>query len=248
MPDPIDELPVPYIEVNGNGIITRVNQATNALHDASHGPLVGQLAWQFIATSEKEASFANFVAHLESGERPAPVLRGIYDASGQFRTYQLFRSLKRDATGQPCGMRIVAMDLTETQQQLEKSSKQQRWLKSLLTCAPEAMLATDTMGFITDFNPEAEKLLGWRAVDVTGLPIEHGMPIVSYNSPDGPAMHHGLALTRPTRGNAVVLDRRQRPVRVELSTAPVLDPESDIAVGVIGVLRPLRAAHPLEDF
>lgn len=43
--DAIDELPLPYIEMDAAGIITRANRAALALYPREHGELIGRMAW-----------------------------------------------------------------------------------------------------------------------------------------------------------------------------------------------------------
>ncbi len=104
--DPIEELPLPYVEVDARGFITRANRASIALHHVEGGQLVGKLAWDLVASDEKDLSFAAYCSSLQSGEKPMVVERSIYDRSGQFRTYEIYRSLVRDSAGNPGGCHV----------------------------------------------------------------------------------------------------------------------------------------------
>ena len=98
-PNAIEELPVPYIEIDRNGIITYANRATLALHPPERGPLIGAMAWGLMATSDMETACAAFFSLMESGENPPPVHRSLYDCSGEFRDYVMHRSFIRDEHG-----------------------------------------------------------------------------------------------------------------------------------------------------
>ena len=121
--DPIDDLPLPYIELDANGIVVRANRATLALHPVERGPLVGKLAWDFMAADEKDPSFASFCSALESDEEPPAVRRSLYDRSGHFRIYELHRSLVRDNNGKPVGMRMLCVDVTKTSKAYEETHR-----------------------------------------------------------------------------------------------------------------------------
>ena len=56
--DAIEGLSLPYLEMDASGIITRANRATLALHPLEHGALLGRMAWDLMATDEKEQSCA----------------------------------------------------------------------------------------------------------------------------------------------------------------------------------------------
>ncbi|MGA2276186.1 MAG: hypothetical protein ABSG00_01180, partial [Terracidiphilus sp.] len=58
--DPLDELPVAYVEMNVRGAITRANRMTRALHSSHAGELIGKLAWELMPTEEQDRSYAVF--------------------------------------------------------------------------------------------------------------------------------------------------------------------------------------------
>src|SRR5208282_1155512 len=95
----IDELPLPYVEIDAHGFITRANRATLALHHPGQGDLIGKSAWDLMAVDEKDRSSAAFLSHMESGEDPPVIMRSIFDRSGSFRAYEFHRSLMHDAGG-----------------------------------------------------------------------------------------------------------------------------------------------------
>ena len=95
--DAIDELPLPYIELDAHGVITRANRATLALHPLDRGELIGQIAWDLMAADEKEPELrCLLLERWRQARQPAVVRRSLYDRSGQFRTYEMHRSLVRD--------------------------------------------------------------------------------------------------------------------------------------------------------
>ena len=240
--DPIDQLPLPFIEMDAHGIITRVNRATLALHSAERGQLIGKLAWDFVAADEKDPSFAAYCSTLESGEAPAVVRRSLYDRSGQFRTYEMHRSLVLDAEGNPAGMRMLCVDVTDVTRALEDAHRSSLWLQSVIESICEAVIVTDSVGFIRSANPAAEALLGWKASELTGMLIEEGLPILAYLSEDRSALNFTMSLEVPLKGLATILDRGRRELHVELGTAPIFDKENGSTTGVVLVLRKLEVA------
>jgi PAS domain S-box-containing protein len=237
----LDELPVPYIQMDMHGIITHANRATLALHPPERGSLIGRMAWELMATDEKDPSCAAYFLLMETGEDPPVVYRSLYDRSGHFRTYQMHRSLIRDAQGKPAGMHLICWDVTESTSALEEARSKSRRLESLFESVPEAILVTDTVGFITSVNSAAEELLGWKASQLNGELIEKGLPVLSYSPveplPDGEEFNHFTTLAVRTRGIAKILDGTGKELEVEISTSPMIDSDNNTTIGVVGVLR-----------
>ena len=50
----IDHLPLPYVEMDARGIITRANRAALALHHPEQGDLIGRSGWDMMAIDEKD--------------------------------------------------------------------------------------------------------------------------------------------------------------------------------------------------
>src|ERR1700734_1978231 len=123
LPEEIDSLPLPYIEIDAEGHITRANRAAFALHHPGSGDLLGTVAWGLLAFDEKDLSHAEFLAHMQSGGEPPVISRNIFDRSGSFRTYQFHRSLICDHRGNPAGMRMVAVDITEITRNLDETRR-----------------------------------------------------------------------------------------------------------------------------
>jgi PAS domain S-box-containing protein len=236
----IDALPLAYVEVDAHGIITRANRAAQALNHLACGELIGKMAWDLMATDEKDRSFAAFCSTLESDKEPAAVLRSLYDRSGQFRTYEIHRALARDGEGRPTGMHMVCVDVTEANRALEEATRASLRLKSVLDSMGEAVIVTDSIGFIQSVNPAAEMLLGWKAHELNGVSIEEGLPIVACHSGDSAELTFNLSLERAAKGIATVLDRERHEIRAAVGTSPIFDKETGSISGVVLVVRRLE--------
>jgi PAS domain S-box-containing protein len=233
----IDELPLPYVEIDARGLITRTNRATLALHHPEQGELVGKCGWDLMAVDEKDRSSAAFLSLMKSGEDPPVITRSIFDRSGSFRTYEFHRRLMRDAMGRPAGMRMVCVDVTETARALDEARRAQQWLECAMASLTEAVILTDILGIIRSVNTAAEELSGWRASDLIGAPIDKLLPAQAF-PPGGTALLDLPALfDRPSKGTAGLLTRDRKEVNVEISTSPILDKQSGSISGVTALLR-----------
>ena len=235
----IDELPLPYLELDACGVVTRANQAMLALYPSGQGKMVGKPAWELMPKDEQETSFAAYRMQMESGEDLPVVRRPIYVDSGEYRTFELHRNYIRDEEGKPAGMRLVGLDVTETLRALEESERMRNWLQSAMESVTEAVILTDSLGFIRSLNPALEELLGWKSHDIIGKVVEKAMPMLSFTPIGTNRLCFTMGLQERTRGIATVLNREGRALRVEISTAPIVDRESGFTNGVVAVLRRL---------
>ena len=235
--DAIDALPLPYVEIDAHGIILRANRASIALNNMQCGELVGKMAWDLVAADEKETSFAAYCLSLEKGDAEPVVLRSIYDRSGQFRTYEFHRSLVRDGEGNPSGMRMVCVDVTDAKKALNDARRKSLWLESVIDSIGVAIVVTDAVGFICAANPAAEVLLGWKAAELQGMPMEAGVPVVEYLAGERTELPFTLVLESASRGMATVLDRSRRELKVWIETSPIFDKETGATAGAVLALR-----------
>ena len=233
----LDDLPLPYLEIDKNGMITRANPATIAMYPPELGDLVGKNAWDLVPIKYREMSCAEYASHMDSGEEPGVARRTLYTSSGEFRNYDTYRKLIRDAEGRPAGMRVVTVDITEAKNALDEAQQRSKWLEGLLASLQESIVVTDALGFICYLNRAAEELLGWSAAELAGKVIEQEIPILSCVSDTGDAFAFDMALQSRCKGIACILDRERRKLRVEIETSPILDAESGFTSGVVTVLR-----------
>jgi PAS domain S-box-containing protein len=237
----IDELPLPYLEIDARGVITRANLATREMHPPEQGNLIGLLAWEAMPLGEREQNCAAYLMLMETGKEPGPVHRNVYVRGGGFRTYEMHRKLMRDAAGKPIGMRVLSVDVTDMKHKLAEIQVENRWLECSLQSAPEAIVITDAIGYIQRFNAAAEALLGWKAAEVVAQAVENCLQILSYTSPQGTDFNHALTMERRTEGLAAALDREGRPLQLKILTSPVIDKKSGVAIGSICVLSKVDA-------
>lgn len=238
----IDGLPLAYIEMDAWGTITRANRATLELHPQEHGDLIGKIAWDMMATDEKEPACAAYLSHMETGEEPRPVRRSLYTREGEFRSYDMYRSLIHDEEGRPAGMRILSVDVTEAKRELEEARRARALLESAMESFADGVVVIDALGFIHTANPAAERLFGWKCGELAGKVIEQALPLVNWVSCDQRELTFTMALEGHCRGIATFLSRDGREVRVELTTSPILGKETGYIEGVVSTLRRVEDA------
>jgi PAS domain S-box-containing protein len=238
----IDHLPLPYVEMDARGIITRANRATLALHHPEQGELIGRSAWDLLAIDEKDRSAAAFLALMTSGEEPPVICRSIFDCSGRFRTYEIHRTMIRKPGGRPAGMRMIFMDVTDRKNALEEAQRASHWLENALGSVADAVVLTDVLGLVLSANPAAESLFGFSASELEGKVLDEIVPILEYRSLDGPNLDQRAVIEGSCKGVATLLARSGDKVKVEISTSPICDKNSGPVTGVAAILRRVESS------
>ena len=239
----IDDLPLPYLEIDARGIIIRVNRAALALHPPENGNLVGKLAFSFLAGGDRVPSSQAFAATLESGnDQPPPVVRYLYDRSGRYSAYQLHRTLMRDAQGRPAGMHILGVNVSQATEALEETRRRNIWLESVMDSIHEAVIVTDATGLITGVNPAAEELLGFKAAELCGRIVEETIQVRNFQASDKSPITLAMGLESKHDGLCTLLDRQGSEILVRLWISPVIDKISGAVAGIVLVLYKPGAA------
>jgi PAS domain S-box-containing protein len=231
--DAFDEIPVAYVEVDREGVITRANRAARAFHPEVVGDLVGRSAFEFSPADESLKDRNAYLAMMESGADPPVTRRTLYGGTGEYRTYELHRKLIRDREGRPTGVRTVTIDVTETQIAQDEARQARLWLESALASVVDAVILTDALGFVRNMNPAAEKLFACSAAASAGKPIETVLPVLRFPNGDAGPLDFSVTLEKHSRTTATMLDQEQMPVTLEISTSPIRDKETGSTLGVV---------------
>lgn len=233
----IDQLPLPYVEMNADGVITRANRAALALQHPEQGNLIGSSAWNTMAIDEKDHSAAAFLSLMVTGEQPPVISRSLFDRSGKFRTYEIHRSMMRTPQGKPAGVRMIFMDVTERKNALDEARRSSQWFESAIGSVADAVVLTDILGLVLSANPAAEALLGLDVHELEGKVIEETVPILEYRPLAGPVLDRRAAIETCCKGIATLLLRNGSKLNVEISTSPILNKNSGSVSGVAAILR-----------
>jgi len=134
---------------------------------------------------------------------------------------------------------MVFVDVTDARKQLDETRLALKWFENAFASLADAIVLTDPLGFVRSVNHATEEMFGWTAQDLTERIIEEVIPIVAYESKDGPPLDRRIAIERHCTGIATLLTRGRQEVRVEMSTSPILDKDSGSVIGVASVLRKL---------
>lgn len=233
----LDSLPLPYLELDRQGFIVHANRAALDLHPDEHGPLIGKMAWDLVAAEEMAPSFAAYCKAIESRDVSERVRYNIYDTTGQFRTYEFYRSLILDEASKATGMRMLCVDVTFQGKELAEVHRSALWFKLALHSLPEPVILTDAIGILLYLNPAAEQLLGWSSEMLAGRQLEQAIPL----DPASPANRNlpsfNTALERPNHVRLTILNAHGHSLPLEFHSAPMIDPEAGHITGVVCLIH-----------
>lgn len=236
--DYFDSLPVPVIECNVLGIITRANHTARGLVHAYGINFLGKAIWALVAPDEQQTSHdAFFVTMADTEHEPEPIRRSLYTQNGGYRVYQIGRCFLFDPDGKPSGLRMVLMDVTDHALAYERDKMSRLWLESISDSLAEAVIVTDTLGFIRFANQAATQLTGWESHELLRMTVSRAIPILSYSKTDAVPFNYRLVLERRSSGLITFLDKNHQQTTVAFYTAPVLDRIQGSTIGVSYVLH-----------
>jgi two-component system, LuxR family, sensor kinase FixL len=107
------EAPVACHEIDGDGIVLRVNQAECELLGFKQAEMLGRCIWDFIAPEEREKG-RDVIRHVMAGESAFLTAEREYSRhDGTGLTLEIHSTAIRNAAGQIIGVRSFLLDVTE---------------------------------------------------------------------------------------------------------------------------------------
>jgi PAS domain S-box-containing protein len=236
----IQGLPVAYSEVDNEGIIRMVNEAGCLLFGAKAEELVGRPVWEFVPSAQAAQDRAEFLAMIGANVDPPVIRRSLYTPQGGYRMHEIHRRMLRDEDGNAIGVSRAMIDVSEVEFAHEETRRAKLWLESVVEAIPQAVVVTDSLGFVRFANPSAERVTGWTARELVGFQIEKGMPILRAVSTSGRKLSFRTALEEIWNGDVEILNRDGQTVSTWLSVCPILEKETGYTNGVVVVFRSAR--------
>ncbi len=240
----LQELPAAYTEMDANGIVRAINEAACRQLQMTADQVIGRDIWEFIPSDEAVKSRADFFDMIHSGEDPPVIRRSLYNARGGYRIHEVHRRLMRDADGAAVGVSCVSFDVSQMDAAYREARQTKLWLESVVEAIPQAVMVTDSLGFVRFANPSAQRLTGRTSHELVGQQIEKGMPILRAVSKTHKPLSFRIALDEPWNGDVELLNRQGEALTVWLSACPIFDKETAFTNGVVIVMKPLPIRNP----
>ncbi len=149
-------------------------------------------------------------------------------------------SVIKDSQGEPLGIQIISLDITE-RKQLEEALQKSDFI---INSTSDSVIAADPEGQITFWNPGAEQIYGYSADEALGKSVN-----MLYRDEDLPELENWIAeLNRgkdPGPIDAINLNKDGQEVEVLLTLSTLRDNEGKATelVGITKDITPLRIAE-----
>jgi len=233
----LEDLPVPVLVADTEGKVTFANRITRQEIIFEGESYLGQTIWELLVWDEQGISQEAFRHAMRSGEDPAPTQRTVPLRDGSIRTFEMHKSLIRDAQGKVMAMQILAFDVTNWQAMLIEANESRRWNTMTQDAISDALITVDSLGMIQTANPAAENLLGMDSTLLIGEVLESVLTFVKYHSSSGQPFQFLSTIDHNTYGIASFMNLKRERIEVALNTFPMRDRYTGVVNGVVLQLR-----------
>jgi len=223
-----------------DGVITSWNPGAERMFGWTAAEAVGRHI-TLIIPKERHAEEADVLAALRRGERVDHFETVRVAKDGHLLGVSLTVSPIRDATGRVVGASKIARDISARQQgELDRAR-----LGAIVESSDDAIIGKTLAGFITSWNPSAERIFGWTAAEAVGCHI-------SLIVPEERRGEEAEVLARIARGervehfDTVRVTKDGRFLDVSLTVSPIRDGGGRV-VGASKIARDVSGRRRLEE-
>ncbi len=235
-----EEAPVAYHELNVQGVVQRVSDAECKLLEYSREEMVGKHICEFVAPYEKKACIQTFAKKMQGQLPIGHTLRYYRTKSNREVAVEIYDQLMRDSAGEVIGIRSALIDVTSRLKTEAALKESQLWSDSLFQSIPEAIVILDTLGFVKQMNPHAEKLLEWSSSSLLGKPmLAMTQTTTAPLSPDGQPYSSRFGIAEPWSGISTFLTEKNDLKKLYVETSPLLT-EDEVCIGIVLSFEPLE--------
>ena len=169
--DLFEQGPVPYHEVDHEGIVRRVNQAEGRLLGVEADAMLGRPIFEFISPGEQSQSREALKRKLSGQQAIVPFMREYTHHDGRHLTIEVHDALIRDQSGAVVGIRSALLDVTERCKAEQALREREDTLRSVCEGSLDAIAMIDSEGRAMLWNPAAERMFGYTAAEMLGQQI-----------------------------------------------------------------------------
>lgn len=125
-------------------------------------------------------------------------------------------------------------DVTERKRAEAALGQSEAFQRAMIACSPVALYSVDLQGNVTSWNALTERMFGWSAEEVMGLPL----PIVPEDKKGEFGELRRLVMTGRAFSNLELVRLKKDGTRMEcsLSTAPILSDDGEI-IGIMAAME-----------
>jgi len=232
------------------GIIATWNPAAERIFGYTADEVIG-MPISIIVPPELGSEEPEILAKISRGEKIEHFETTRVRKDGKRIQVSVTISPIRDTNGKIIGASKIARDITEQKAAQEQIRLERERLRVTLGSIGDAVVVTDTRGFVDFLNPIAESMTGWRSDEAFGKPLETVFCIIDettrqrLESPAARALNHGTVVELANHTLLVARDGTE--VAIDDSAAPIKDSAGRVS-GAILVFRDVTGARAINDF
>lgn len=158
---------------------------------------------------------------------------------GDYRWYNTSATLLKNENQSFAGIIGTARDITRRKELQSALSYERDLFRTTLMSVADAVISTDQQGRVVLMNPIAEQLLGYKQSEIAHRSLCEWMKLYYEDQIEGQAcsVDHLLRLTKQRFiSQATVLNKKEKPIIIELSVAPIQDSKKS-QQGVVIIFR-----------
>jgi len=236
-----DEAPVPYHEVDRNGVVVRVNRAECEVLRRPASEIIGRPIWELVSAGEREATRTRVARELREGSVAAPFERTYRALDGSERTFQVHERPIVGPAGEITGIRSAMLDLTES----KKAARKIVFQAGLLDQVSEAVVAVDNSFRVVYWNGAAARFFGRSAEEVIGR--DYGEAVQdAFDAREREDLRRQLVSAGEICKELSCRNRNGETLYVDLSATMLRDEEGRLA-GAVGVHRDVTQRRKTEE-
>jgi PAS domain S-box-containing protein len=131
----------------------------------------------------------------------------------------------------PTGLSIYFRDITERKHIELKVQQSEQWKELIVNSSLDAIICIDVQGLITVWNPQAEKMFGWKEKEILGSRLADTIIPAQYREQHTKGMNHYLETGKGPILNKLIeitaLNRQQKEFPIELTISSVKQNENE---------------------
>jgi PAS domain S-box-containing protein len=167
-----------------DGVIRSWNRAAERLYGYTAQEVTGR-PMSLILPHDRREELATILNRIKAGERVEHYETVRQAKDGHLVDVSLSVAPVQDATGSIVGAAVIARDLTARKRaDVALRTSELRW-RSIIDSAVDGIIVIDAEGRIEGFNRGAERLFGYRALEVIGRNVKMLMPSPYHEEHDG---------------------------------------------------------------
>jgi PAS domain S-box-containing protein len=156
-----DDDPLPYHDLDRNGIIRRVNRAECALLGYSAAELIGKPVWELCPERERETCRQAVLGKLSGAEPIASPEREYVRRDGESLTVHIYERLIREGDGESVGLRAAVLDSTAFRRAERALHETEERYRDLFENAQDIVFSMDLSGAFRAINRAGEQATGY---------------------------------------------------------------------------------------